>query len=434
MRILVALVFSMSLTTAAAADDWPQYMGPQRDNVWRETGIVRELPADGPKVLWRVPVGGGYAGAAVAHGKVYVDDFDTNDNIKVDNFKRNELNGNERVLCLDEATGNEIWHHEYAVKYTVSYPAGPRCVPNVTGGKVYTLGAEGDLLCLDAATGNVIWSKNLPQEYHTKTALWGYAGHPLVDGKKLIAIAGGEGSFVVAFDKDTGTELWRGLTSPEQGYASPEIIEQGGRRQLVLFRPDAVTSLDPETGREHWSVLYKSDANLVSMCPVLWHDKLFVGSYQNQSALLKLATDGTSAETVWTGDTQRGMSPVIVQPQLEGDILYGFDHNGKLHAMQVETGERLWSTTEPVSKRPVNNGTAFIVRQADRYWMFTENGDVVLARLSPEKFEELGRAHIIEPTNDAFGRPVVWCPPAFANGKMFVRNDKECVCVSLKAE
>jgi outer membrane protein assembly factor BamB len=434
MRTFAALILFLNLAATAIADDWPQYMGPQRDNVWRESDIVKELPAAGPKVVWRVPVAGGYAGPSIAAGKVYVADYVTTDNVKVANFERKESSGTERVLCLDEATGNEIWHHEYPVKYTVSYPAGPRCVPNVHDGKVYTLGAEGDLLCLDAATGKVIWSKNLPQEYHTKTALWGYAGHPLIDGKKLIVIAGGEGSFVVAFDKDTGSQLWRGLTSPEQGYASPEIIEHGGKRQLILLRPDAVTSLDPETGHEYWSTPYKSDANLVSMCPILSHDNLFVGSYQNQSALFKLAADGTSAETVWTGDTQRGLSPVIAQPQLEGDILYGFDHNGKFIAMKLETGDRLWTTTEPVSKRPVNNGTAFLVRQADRYWLFTENGDLVLGRLSPEKFEQLGRAHILEPTNDAFGRPVVWCPPAFANGKMFVRNDTECVCVSLKAE
>jgi outer membrane protein assembly factor BamB len=434
MRILNSLMLSLCVTAIASADDWPQYMGPKRDDVWRETGIVKDLPAAGPKIVWRVPIAGGYAGPSVANGKVFIADYVTADNVKVDNFKRETFSGNERVLCLDEATGKEIWHHEYPVKYTVSYPAGPRCTPNVNGGKVYTLGAEGDLLCLDAATGKVIWSKNLPQEYHTKTALWGYAGHPLIDGKKLIAIAGGEGSFVVAFDKDTGAELWRGLTSPEQGYASPEIIEHGGKRQLVLLRPGAVTSLDPETGHEYWSVPYKSDQNLVSMAPILWHDYLFVGSYQNESALLKLAADGTSAESVWTGDTQRGLSPVIVQPTVEGDILYGFDHNGHFYAMKIETGERLWNTSEPVGKRPANNGTAFIVRQADRYWLFTENGDLVLANLTPEKYEELGRAHILEPTNDAFGRPVVWCPPAFADGQMFVRNDKECVCVSLKAE
>ena len=269
MRTFAALILFLNLAATAIADDWPQYMGPQRDNVWRETGIVKELPAAGPKVVWRVPVAGGYAGPSIAAGKVYIADYVTTDNVKVANFERKESSGTERVLCLDEATGNEIWHHEYPVKYTVSYPAGPRCVPNVHDGKVYTLGAEGDLLCLDAATGKVIWSKNLPQEYHTKTALWGYAGHPLIDGKKLIVIAGGEGSFVVAFDKDTGAELWRGLTSPEQGYASPEIIEHGGKRQLILLRPDAVTSLDPETGHEYWSTPYKSDANLVSMCPDL---------------------------------------------------------------------------------------------------------------------------------------------------------------------
>ena len=124
-------MLSLCIAAIAAADDWPQYMGPQRDNVWRETGIVKELPADGPKIVWRVPVAGGYAGPSIAGGKVYVADYVTADNVKVANFERKESTGTERVLCLDEKTGQEIWHHEYPVKYTVSYPAGPRCVPNV---------------------------------------------------------------------------------------------------------------------------------------------------------------------------------------------------------------------------------------------------------------------------------------------------------------
>lgn len=434
MRLLAIWMVSMCLVSLAQADEWPQWMGPERDNVWRESGIVQEFPAGGPTVEWRVPVAGGYAGPAVANGKVYVTDYDAEGAVKQDNFQRREFTGNERVLCLDAATGNELWKHEYPVKYVISYPSGPRCTPTVHEGKVYTLGAEGDLYCLDAASGEVLWSKNFAQDYGAKTAIWGYAGHPLVDGNKLICIVGGEGSLVVAFDKDTGQELWKNLTSPEQGYAPPAILEIAGQRQLVLLRPDAVTALEPETGGEIWSVPYPSDANLVVMTPIVWENYLFVGGYQDHNMLVELADDGQSAEVVWKDNSQHGISPVNVQPYLEGSVLYGVDHNGRLYGVELPSGNRLWDTAEPFGQRPPRSGTAFIVRQGDHYWLFTENGDLIIAKLSPTGYEEIGRAHILEPTNDAFGRPVVWCAPAYANGRMYVRNDKECVSVNLSAE
>jgi outer membrane protein assembly factor BamB len=434
MRVLAIVCLALFCATCANAADWPQWMGPQRDNVWSETGIIGELPAEGPKVAWRVPVAGGYAGPAVAGGKVYVADYVAEGTVKIANFERKEFTGNERVLCLDEATGKEIWKYEYPVKYSISYPAGPRCTPAVADGKVYTLGAEGNLFAFDAATGEVLWSHDFNKEYGAKTALWGYASHPLVDGNKLICIVGGEGSYAVAFDKDTGKELWKNLTSPEQGYSPPSILEIADQRQLVLLRPNAVTSLDPDTGKEIWSVPYEATNGLVVMTPVLWNDYIFVGGYANKNMLIQLAPDGRSAELVWKDNPQHAISPINVQPTLDGDVLYGFDQSGRLYAVKLPDGERLWDTTEPVGERPVNSGTAFIIRQGDHYWLFSENGDLIKADLTPEGYKELGRAHILDPTNDAFGRSVVWCSPAFANKRMYVRNDKECVAVDLAAD
>jgi len=429
MTVLLLYVFA---PTSAA--DWPQWMGPQRDNVWREEGIVAELPAEGPKIAWRAPVSGGYAGPAVANGKVYVADYVAQDNVHVTNFERKGLSGVERIVCLNETTGKQLWKYEYSVKYTISYPAGPRCTPAVADGTVYTLGAEGNLNALDADTGQVLWSHDFKKEYGAETALWGYASHPLVDDNKLICVVGGEGSYVVAYDKDTGKELWKNLTSPSQGYSPPSIVNIAGQRQLLLLRPDAVTALEPETGTEIWSAPYQSDSGLVVMTPVLWNDYIFVGGYANKNMLIKLAPDGRSAEIVWNENVQHALSPINVQPTLDGDVLYGFDQNGRLYAVKLPDGERLWKTTEPLGKRPANSGTAFIIRQGDRYFLFTENGDLITADLTPEGYEELGRAHILDPTNEAFGRSVVWCSPAFANRRMYVRNDKECVAVDLAAE
>ncbi len=431
---LSMFVIGVTLCPALRGDDWPQWMGPQRDNVWRETGLLEKFPSDGVKVLWRAPIAGGYAGPSVADGRVYVTDYVTKENVKVDNFDRKKFSGTERVLCLDEASGNVIWKHEYPVTYGISYPAGPRCTPNVNDGKVYTLGAEGQLICFEARRGAVIWSKNLTEEYNTKTALWGYAGHPLIDGNKLICVVGGPGSHVVAFDKNTGAELWRALTSTEQGYSPPTIIEAAGVRQLILFHPAGVSSVDPETGRQYWTADYEASNGSVIMTPIKSGNLLYAAGYSNKNILLRLGTDQPSAEVLWRDEPKTAISPVNVQPFIENDFLYGFDQNGMLYGVELKTGRRVWESTEPLSsKRPLGSGTAFIVRQGERCWMFNELGELVIAQLTPEGYSELDRVKVIEPTNVAFGRKVVWSAPAWANKKVFLRNDNECICVDLAA-
>ena len=433
MKSLALFAFTLFLALPAFADDWPQWMGPQRDNIWREDNLLERFPEGGPRILWRTPVAGGYTGPAVADGRVFLMDYVTSDNVKVDNFDRKESTSAERVLCLDEATGEIKWKHEYPVTYTISYPAGPRCTPTVQDGKVYALGAEGVLTCLDAASGEPVWSKNFLVDYNTKSAMWGYASHPLIDGDNLLCVVGGEGSHVVAFDKNTGEERWKALTSPEQGYSPPTIIEAGGARQLILLRIDAVTSLNPATGEEYWSVPYEASSGSIIMSPVTSGELLYAGGYSNKSLLLKLAADKPAAEIVWRNRGPNAISPVNVQPYTEDGVLYGFDQKGVMRAIELESGEKLWETSEPVSERPQNSGTAFIVRQGDRHWLFNDSGELVIGKITREGFEEFDRAKVIEPTNQAFGRDVVWSMPAFANRHAYIRNDAECICVDLES-
>jgi outer membrane protein assembly factor BamB len=361
-------------------------------------------------------------------------DYVTADNVRIDNFDRKTFTGTERVLCLDEAAGNVEWQHEYPVTYTISYPAGPRCTPVIDNGKVYALGAEGHLTCLEAASGDVAWAKDFPRDYNAKTALWGYASHPLVDGENLICVVGGEGSHAVAFNKYTGEEVWRSLSAPEQGYSPPTIIEAGGVRQLLLLRPGAISSVDPATGTEYWSHLYEATSGSIIMSPVLAGELLYVGGYNNKSLLLKLSADRPAAEIVWRDRGANAIAPVNVQPFAEDGVLYGFDQKGVMRAIELASGKKLWETPQPVSERPAYSGTAFIVRQKDRHWMFAETGELVIGRITREGFEEIDRASVIKPTNNAFGRDVVWSMPAFANRRAYIRNDEECICVDLAAE
>lgn len=430
MKYAAFLFASLLCVDSVPADDWPQWMGPERDNIWRETGIIDSFPEGGPKVVWRSPIAGGYSGPAVVGDKVFITDYVTDDDFRIANFERKDLTGVERVLCLEEATGKEIWKYEYPVKYTISYPAGPRCTPNVEDNRIYTLGAEGHLFCFNLQDGSVIWSRELKKDYGTKAALWGYAAHPLIDGDNLLTLAGGDGSHIVALNKMTGEEVWRSSTASEQGYSPPTIIQAGGVRQLLLLKPDAVTSVNPADGKEYWSVPYSASNGSIIMSPVVSNEYLYVAGYSNRSLLLKLDSTKPGATEVWR-DKRNAISPVNVQPFHMDGIVYGFDQKGVLRGLKLPEGERLWETSKVTGKRPAGSETAFIVKQGDRFWLFNELGDLIIARLSAAGYEEVDRAHLIEPSNIAFGREVVWSAPAFANRRAYIRNDKEIICVDL---
>ena len=433
----LALLMSMLTLPQVAWTDWPGWMGSNRDN--RPTDL--RLPADfrtkPPTKVWEVQAAGGYAGPAVVKDRVYLFDYRTGDDVSVANFQRQRFTGQERVRCLDAHSGNELWKHQYPVTYTVSYPAGPRCTPTVDGDRVYTLGTEGNLICFDCQSGQVRWQKDFPAEYATKTALWGYASHPLIHDDLLICIVGGQGSHVVAFDKLTGDERWRNGTASEQGYVSPTLIEASGWRQLITANPDDITSRDPATGQVHWTVPYQADNGSIIMSPVKLsikdQDYLFVGGYSNRNLLLRLAAGSDAPDVVWQDARDRGISPVNVQPMVRDNLLYGMDQKGLLMAVEFPSGKRLWQTSQPLGDRPLQTGTAFLMQPTmdDRFLMFTERGDLVMARLSPDGFREIDRVAVIEPTGVAFGRKVVWSAPAIADNRVYVRNDKELICLKL---
>jgi outer membrane protein assembly factor BamB len=420
----------------AFADDWPQWLGPTRDDVWKEAGIVEKFPASGPKILWRVPISGGYSGPAVAGGRVFVTDYvRTSGDAKNDPGAKANLTGNERVICLDATSGKELWKYEYDCPYKISYPCGPRTTPAVSEGKVYTLGAMGDLYCFDAEKGKPLWSKDLKKEYQIEAPHWGFSGHPLVAGNKLFCMVGGSGSVIVAFNKETGKEIWRALSStPDAGYCAPIMIEAGGKKQLIVWHPQSLNSLNPDTGEVYWSQKLEPQYGMSCSTPQKSGDFLYVSAIGKCAALFKLNRDKPTADTAWIAKPNEAVFCSNSTPVIDGSTIYGNDCEvGNLRAVNLATGERLWETFKPTTDgdRRESHGNAFLTKNGDRYFLFSETGDLVIARLTPEKYEETGRAHLLEPTNEAFGRPVVWTHPAYANKCVFVRNDKEIVCASL---
>jgi outer membrane protein assembly factor BamB len=456
MRTLAALLL---LASTASADDWPQWMGPNRDGVWREPGIVEKFPEGGPKKLWEVKVGRGYAGPAVAGGKVYVTDhvLDAEQPTPKSGFDKVEQKGGERVVCLDAATGKQLWEHSYPSNYRIAYSAGTRCTPTVDGDRVYALGAMGDLLCLDANSGKVHWSKNFPKDFGANVPVWGFAAHPLVDGDKLICLVGGsEGRLVMAFDKATGAEKWRALSheASDFGYCPPVIYEIGGKRQLIVWHPAALVGLDPETGKKLWDVPFAVKAALTAPMPRREGDKLFVTSFYNGSMLVRVTDAG--AEAVWRSKAKgeapnltTDLSSIMPTPVVKDGHVYGVCSYGQLRCIELATGRRVWETMQatrgPLTPQRIRDNpepsvvqpwaerwaNAFLVENAGRYFLFNEQGELIIARLSPKGYEEIDRAQLLQPTNKMAGRPVVWSHPAFAGKCVFVRNDEKLVCYSL---
>jgi outer membrane protein assembly factor BamB len=443
---LLAVAECILVPAGGRALDWPQWLGPNRDGIWRETGLLDRFPVGGPQVLWRTPMGAGYSGPAIAEGRVYVMDRQRARDVagKPRRPTRDGIPGNERVLCLNAGDGKIIWKHEYDCPYTISYPNGPRTTPLVHQDRVYTLGAMGDLLCLDRLTGKVRWAKNLMKEYRLDgPPVWGWAAHPLLDGDRVYCLVGGAGSAVVAFHKDTGKEIWRALSTEEIGYSPPMIYEIGGKRQLIIWLSDSINGLDPITGKVYWTKPYPADVlpqrpavNIVTVRRL--GDLLFLSTYYHGPMMLKVAAEKPDATVLWRGKSNNvakpdGLHSLMATPVLKDGYIYGVCANGELRCLKADTGEQLWQTYAATCGKKTDCASAFLVPQGDRFILFNDQGNLILAELSPKGYHEIDRAHILEPVTEARGRHVVWSHPAFAQRCVFVRNDKEMVCVSLAA-
>lgn len=443
-RIAFAL---LAATTVAHADDWPQWMGPNRDGQWKETGVLESFPSTGPKKLWSTPIHGGYSGPAVVGDRVFISDYvRASGEAKNDPGTAAASEGTERLLCLDAKTGKQVWEHKYPVKYKVSYPAGPRCTPTVVDGKVYSVGAMGDLHVLEAASGKLLWSKDFKKDYDSKPPIWGFTGHPLVYKGMVICLVGGMESLLVAFDTASGKEVWKALSPPGEGagYCPPTLIEAGGTTQLLIWHPEKIVSLNPVDGKRYWDVPLKPAYGMSIMGPRIHGDYLFAGGIGFACVVVKLDKTKPAAEEVWRGTQEKknGVYPVNMTPIIEDGIIYAVDQPGCLRAVELATGKRLWATTLPVigkdedpeDRRAHGSGTAFLVKNGDRYYSFGESGHLVIAKLSAKGYEEISRAKILDTTHECFGRSVVWSHPAFANKCVYARNDKEIVCYSLAKE
>jgi outer membrane protein assembly factor BamB len=411
-----------------AADEWPQWRGPNRDGVWREIGVLDKFPALRIPLRWTAPISSGYCGPTVAGGRVFVMDRET---------RPREI---ERVLCFDWQTGKNIWTQSYECAYEISYTAGPRASVSIDEDRAYALGAMDHAHCYRVADGNVVWARDLKSDYKARIPIWGIAAAPLVDGDLVIfQIGGSDGACLVALDKRSGEERWRALDD-RASYSAPIIIQQAGRRVLVCWTGDNVAGLDPASGKVFWKHPFRPRRMVINVpTPVIDGDRLFVTSFYDGALMLRLARDDLRVEEVWRRFGQSEMQTdalhaMISTPLMEGDYVYGVDSYGELRCLDAKTGNRIWEDLTATPK--ARWSTIHTVRNGRRVWMFNERGELVIGELSPQGFHEISRAKLLEPTTVQLSQRggVCWSHPAYAYKHIFARNDRELVCASLAAE
>jgi len=426
-RTVLAVVCTFLITSPSLqADDWPQWRGPQRDGVWRESGIVESFDSPEIPVKWRAPIGNGYCGPTVAGGRVYVTD------------RVIEPSQQERVHCFDANTGARLWSHTYECAYRgVDYDAGPRASVLIDDGRAYALGAMGHLFCFDAADGKINWQRDLGKDFSIRMPVWGISAAPIIEGDVLIVQIGGEPwACLVGLDKRTGAERWRALDDPPS-YSAPIVIDQAGQRVLVCYTGERVVGVDPQSGKLHWAHPFPPARMVIGVAsPVRYEDYIFVTDFFSGSLLLRLGRDDLTVSEVWQrrGESEQktdALHSIIATPVIAGGHIYGMDSYGELRCLKLETGDRVW---EDLSVVPRDRwAMAHLIPNGDKVWLFNEKGELIIGRLSPAGFAEIDRAKLIAPTLPQLRRRggVCWSHPAFAEKHVYIRNDEELVCASL---
>jgi outer membrane protein assembly factor BamB len=337
--------------------------------------------------------------------------------------------GTERVVCLDAATGKQLWEHKYAVRYGPlgGYANGPRAAPTVHDGHVYTFGAVGHVCCLDAATGKPVWSRDTVKQDQARVPEWGFASSPVIDGDRVIVHPGADGGSFLALDRRTGRDVWRSDVSDPAGYCTPILIDSPAGRQLVGWTPENVHGLDPATGRRLWSVPYPVTYGVAIATPVYRDGVVFVTGYWEGSKAIKLGPKPADATLLWEDTkTPRGL---MSQPLERDGHLYTVDRARGLVCTELTTGKDLWDDHRLTPKG--RNPHATLVWAGDRALIVNSAGELIVARLSPRGYREESRVKVIDGG--------VWSHPGFAGRRLYVRADGgetpaaagEIVCVEL---
>lgn len=390
-----------------AAHPWPQFRGPNRDNISHETGLLKSWPADGPRLLWTATgLGEGYSSVSVAGGLV---------------LTMGNQGNQESILAVDLKTGKPVWAAPTGKAYQESRGNGPRSVPTVDGSRVYALGANGDLACVELESGKVHWQGNILQQFNARNLKWGICESVLIDGDQLICTPGGSAATMVALNKQTGRITWSAVSpSGEQaGYSSAITTTVGGVRQYVQFTAEGTIGVRAQDGAMMWKDTGAANSTANCSMPVLFNDCVFSASgYSQGGAMVRLASSrGTTAcqRAYQTKDMKNHHGGMVV---LDGHI-YGSNDPGVLVCMDFMTGNVVWQD------RSVGKGS---LTYADGNLIVRgENGRLALVEATPKGYNELSRFEQPQRSD----KPA-WPYPVVADGKLFLRDMDTLLCFDLE--
>ena len=405
--IALGVIFCFCVTTVSAFD-WPQWRGPDRTGVSKESGLLKQWPAGGPKLVWQVnDLGDGYSTPVVVGDRIYM--------------MSNRGMDNEFVQAISAADGKVIWTTRVGnvgnPNQNPSYPKA-RSTPTIDGAFLYALGSDGDLACLDAKTGKIRWTKNVRKEFGGQPGEWAYAESPLVDGDVVVVTPGGPQATMAALNKKTGAVIWRSAIPDGEpaGYASPIIVQAAGRKQYVQLLSKGMVGVDAKTGQFLWRYKDVAKGPAQYFTPVARGEYVYCGALGVGGGMvhLKAEGNGVKAEPVYfTRGLPNGLGGAVAL----GDHLYGTEVGRKLLAVEFATGKVMWEAPD--------FGHASVAAADGHLYTHLLTGDVVLVEAQPAGFKEKGR---FTPPNPPKHMQVGQYPeaaftyPVIANGRLYIRD------------
>jgi len=404
-RLTTLIVIALAVAARAAADDWPQFLGPERNGIYRGPALAETWGPGGPRVVWRKSIGAGLSGPVVVQGRLIL-------------FHR--VAGSEVVEAFDARSGASQWRYAYPTSYRddFGFDEGPRAVPVVANGIVYTFGAQGQLHAIGLADGRRVWSEDTAARFGVPKGYFGAAGSPLVEGGALLANIGGPKAGIVAFDAKSGKVLWT-ATDDAASYSSAIGATLAGRRSAIFLTRNGLVGLDPATGAVQFQRAWRARqaASVNAATPLVIGDRIFVSAEYGPGAAL-LRVDGSKLVDLWASD--EALSNHYATSVYHDGHLYGFhgrqEFGPSFRAVELGTGTVRWSEDR------FRAGSVTLA--GNRLLILREGGEMVIAEASPAAFRPLARAQVLPSTVRAY--------PAIADGFVYVRNDNTLVCLDLR--
>ena len=397
---LITLIVTASLGVSLQAADWPQWRGPARDGISRETGLLSSWPKEGPRQLWALNgLGEGYSGVSVAAGRAYT---------------QGQRGGRHYVTAIDANTGAKLWEVVAGGSFNESRGNGPRGTPTVEGERLYTLSPDGVLACLEASSGKVVWSQNILQKFRGSVPSWGISESPLIDGDRLIVMPGGRDGSLVALNKADGALVWKAGTDGA-GYSSAVIGVFDDVRQVIAMNDSAVVGVRADNGQALWRYTEVANQTANIATPIISSGRVFVSTeYESGGALLKVGAKSVS-QVYFTRNMRNHYSTSV----LVDGVLYGFN-SSILTAMRFDSGEVLWRN------RSVGKGS---VAYADKHlYVLGEDAILALVEARADEYREVSRFPLKQ------SRYPTWAPPVIADGRLYVRNQDSLMAFDVRAK